>query len=241
MCIRDSPYTTYTLADYRTADVQTDYVRRYITNGVYLYNYVYCFLQGLVRHATAWSSQMYDFTRREAIDPAVEFVHPEDLTERQLEILAGNEDSCAGWVQDPFTGQYECAETVVNTPSVEIAVNCAGTEYVIETGVNWDTAVMFYDYGIFTKPDTGVTDEGVIVPESVEPVYAFSVEIGGAEIVYGMVKDGQLFITERFAKAGAGEYTVPGVEDATNREGEPVTCTQYVRAGKSVERLRPDA
>jgi hypothetical protein len=227
------PYTSGHTPTQTISTIYTGYARWFLQDGVYVNEDVSFFIQGLLR----WSSgYIHDHTirvsKREAADPDnlpnhlngtweagmaggglfTRFQHPEELTERQLQILEGNEDDFE-WLPGELSYYFEDAD--VSRDPGDIMVNCGGVEHYItsEWAIGSTTTsgvkntqfrtARFKDYGIFTMPGTGINPEtGKVDPETIEPIYAFSVELYneghsyGSEgeqrtIIYGMVVDDQ--------------------------------------------------
>jgi hypothetical protein len=268
------PYTSFEYMPFTIGtEPITDYTRIQRGSGVYLYDrWQEIFIQGYRRlSGSRYYINGFSCIKREPADPEAlpygeawevgmavgnyftRFQHPEDLTERQLILLQGNEESSDDWRgPDPFDNLYHAhlGENIKNP--AEVVVNCGGEEYIVEDEsviesvfdpvtnytFNYVRTFQMIDHGIFTKVGTGIS-EGEVDHGAVEPVYAFSLEMfderdsinGDVTAIYGMVIDGQLYRTAEFARIGYQIYNVPGTAAAVDQDGNGVQCSSLVRIG----------
>jgi len=175
-----------------------------------------------------------------------------DWTERMDTILEGNEDSVPEWTEDPFTTNEYAEEWYYDRDPYIIGILAGGLKYYIrhEAPANYSGA--FCDYGIFTKKNTGIDEKtGEVDIDTIEPIYAYAMKTGQcypssskidtAGIIYGMIIDGQHFMTEEFAYMGGdngttydiknGDFDIPGARKAVDSDGNPVTAKPRVRVG----------
>lgn len=263
--ISNFPYLTYTHMDYRMMEKVTAHLRYFPTDGVYVYGVEPAdtiFIQGVTR----WEEPYYQVkywsqTRRGVADPYdlpftpaeydpydhigilfSKIRDPELLTENQLLLMQGNDPS-ETW---PTNSKNDVIYTYL--PG-KVMINCSGTEYYITDEIILDEQNLskrepdWNDYGIFTKDGTGIDKDGNVNPDTVDPIYAYSLIMadhlasGYANhgMIYGMVLDGVNYISDEFPVIFSGPYLtlvepqVPGTEDARSKQGVPVFMTSKVR------------
>jgi hypothetical protein len=178
-------------------------------------------------------------------------------TERMDIILQGNEGSVSEWVLNSHTGLYSASQWFYERDSYIIGVLAGGLKYYIRHEEPENYSGAFCDYGIFTKKNTGVNpDTGEVDKDTIEPIYAYAMKTGQtypyttslssihldtAGIIYGMIIDGQHFMTEEFAYLGGdngmandinnGDFDIPGARAAVDSDDNPVTAKPRVRVG----------
>ena len=275
----DFPHTDWGVNDlYATNEILTEYNRRYDWEGVYVKDrWKEMFIQGQVLWENTPDWYLSTFGRINVRTPVVDNPeYPEidgdvredyfnyALTAAQLEIIAGNEDLYDfEWLGSGDNRYYEDGETTV--ANGWFSVNAGGDEFVIRKEevmyeyeynnikYQYKTDMRFEDVGIFTKKNTGIAvdEDGVIsvVPEKIQPIYAYALEIEGTpsylqyqKLVCGMVLDGKHYRTDEFLLDqdsyavwhkyyAERNYKVPELVGAKNRDGDLIYCKPFVRVG----------
>ena len=162
-----------------------------------------------------------------------------DLDTLHLQVLEGNADT-EEWPENysPFTYLYSVEYGYTTREPMEIVINCGGTEHFIamERQLGSRTisgytepvfeSVSFPDAGIFTKDGTGVNEDNEVDAATIEPIYAFSVmRDAPKQIAYGMVIDGELFLSQWFTSGSNNAWSIPTTESSE------LLASNYVRVG----------
>lgn len=172
-------------------------------------------------------------------------------TERMGIILEGNADS-AEWTLNPYTNIETASEWTRTRDAYIMGILAGGAVYYVIEEAPENHSGCFCDYGIFTKKGTGIDPEtGEVDPATIEPIYAYSMKTGTRKpdstsfatdgIIYGMIIDGEHYMTENFPYLGGGspvtwdvnggDFGIPGAETAKDSDGNPVTAKPRVRVG----------
>ena len=237
----DYPFLNYApVDDAHQETAAADGAIDYGTDGVYVKNESNVpglFIQGYSKYESGKIVEKissYRYYKRENIVLGSEFTaeYIATLSDRQITILAGNESSVPDWPEpNYYTGLTYKEDSSSTSDLPDAVINCGGDEFIIKTeGFGY-----FYDYGIFTKKDTGVKN-GAVDPATIDPIYAYSVDIGVKPeclMVYGMVMNGKHYRTEAFAVPGCDfdEIVIPGLENAVDKFGAAIKATSDVRIG----------
>ena len=258
------PYTQWTDRDPTALDViKTDHGMDYLMEGVHvldawqLYAISGCRFWpsgSTTEHRWGWHVGKRKFwTKDEQMSGIVENgdAWPK-WTERMDIILEGNEDSVSEWTLNPWTGNEYAEEWYYSRDDYIIGILAGGLKYYIRHEGPENYSGCFCDYGIFTKKDTGIDPEtGEVDIDTIEPVYCYAMKTGQtypsstrldtAGVVYGMIIDGQHFMTEEFAYTGGsadniydyknGDFDIPGARTAVDSDDNPVTAKPRVRVG----------
>jgi len=214
------PYLEYDIReDRRAATATTNYIREFYEEGVYVKDrYKEMFIAGLV----LWepddfyqNDYMWVNVREDKSD--INFNY--GLTDRQLEIIAGNVDAddIPEWYSAEEGRYYEDGISVASNGW--IAINAGGDEFLVSDRevvstyfynhvlYEYKTIPVFEDYGIFAKKDTGIDENGIVAAETIDPIYAYACRVKAANnyglshleyegIIYGMVIDGLHYKTD---------------------------------------------
>lgn len=245
------PYLEIPDGQWYTSTMHSDYVREWMTGGVYVKDrYKELFINGLIRlrPGSALDNVVgYKYYQREEIIPADAFDDPSILTEEQLAILAGNESMSSEWVYDIYTTLYYITHSVHTTTPGQFMINCGGREYHVKNqiitglysaygaGNDWYSSFSdadIYDYGIFTEYQTGIVNKA-IVASNIKPVYAYSMIITESQenIVYGLVINGRHYRTEELIISADSSVSIPEISVARDKNGNIIRPTGYVRTG----------
>ena len=239
-CINKFPFTDYEVKMYETSTGSAQWHLSY--SGVYVKDrWQELFIQISTQYGNVYKEiEAANYYMREEIIEADEFVaeaYPRDpLTERQLTLMEGNEDEY-DYEYDPYTDLWLVREGRGTTGLGMIAVNAGGTihdirmeeyreEYVYaDFNYKYKYTGYCYDYGIFTKENTGIKDEEVDA-DSIDPIYVYALLLyntsgdrSDRKVVYGIVIDGEHYKTDEFDYSGTKiiipEITEPGYSGLT--------------------------
>lgn len=224
------------------------------------------FIQGLQEYpaGSEFSGTDYIYVEeRAAQDPSDRFTQDyidTKLTDEAKELMEGNSDAYDwnGGNEDnpPHLPRRNYAEAWDRKGLGNVSVNVGGEiyyTYAMESyGTVWSdylrehvhrvTSSRCKDYGIFTKTDTGIDEDGEVDAETIDPIYAYSVIIYGDTdaqdgIIYGMVIDGKHYKTDIFpfiepSVQSVTMFRVPGAGDGSGgKTSWGLYCTHRVRVG----------
>jgi len=254
------PYTSIPEGLLYDNETMSDYVRFWMTSGVYVKgggNEMY--IQGVERRDSGASINRtvgYGVYKRDPIDLDAGFLHPEELNDRQITLLEGNADLDVDWRPDPDFTTLTTAEHSVHTTSPgKFMIRCGSSEYFLKdqevtgtysaygNGQHWYeylTNADCFDYGIFTKLGTGFDQDDKVDGEKVDPIYAYCMGFGDDKIsgdskitiIYGMIIDGLHYRTEEFSFDSNGQFVlIPGTEEAKDEDDNDIFCYTKVRVG----------
>lgn len=189
------------------------------------------------------------------------FTNPSGLTARQRELMEGNVDgNWFEWYLEGEDRLYTEGAVVnadhwfcVNAGGEEFVFGkqeLLGHYYL--NGILYEdkSSTGFGEYGIFTKEGTGIKTDTIVPqgetepremqvvdPETVQPIYTYVTGIGyglwgggsakPTTYIWGMVMDGKNYATEEYP----GRRTIPELEGAKTKSGEPMYATSYNRVG----------
>lgn len=254
------PYNTIPEPSYALNTIATEYVYFWESWGLYVKDrYKEFFLTGATRipKSGTYNKNSHWYLARRTTDEIVDFTI---VTERMAAIFEGNESLFNDWTYDPWEDMYY-KRCNINTSDSAEAFIAAGEKHFhvgyekVTNGIPWEggSAVGdvggstweitedwdFYDFGIFTKKNTGVDKDNNITPDTIEPIYAYSADVlRGSEtkVVYGMVLDGKHYRTGELSSyveptSGSRRITFEGVEKAKDKNDVFISCMMGVRVG----------
>ena len=258
------PYTSWQNLDPSALDtIQTDHGMDFLLEGIHvadawqLYAIAGCRFWPKGRtteHRWGWHvGKRKGWTKAEQISGIVpDGAAWPDWTERMGTILEGNEHSVAEWTLNPWTKIEYAEEWYLDRDRYIIGVLAGGLKYYIRDEAPENYAGCFCDYGIFTKQNTGIDpNTGEVDNTTIDPIYAYAMKTGQcypdtskfdtAGIIYGMIIDGEHFMTEEFAYLGGdngttydyenGDFDIPDARSAVDSNGVTVTAKPRVRVG----------